>query len=170
MQTIVFHLPARLNPNPVGRITDRAKRYRAQKVIKGAKKCALCGRPALDVMHLDGNEDHGEQKNLAYGCRSCNVKLADGFKRIAAGNKTLLWLALHRQYNPGSGVPSFAQYAWAVSNHSRGSHDPGNRPWYPGLPHGIGGAIIHATPKSKRIEYAGRIAGIKASRRESVPF
>lgn len=143
-QTINFY-------KPVNKITDRAKRYRAQGAVTGPKKCAICGKGGkLDVMHLDGNESNGEKRNLAYGCRSCNVKLAHGFKRAGAGKKT-------RQYNPGSGVPSFAQYAWAVSNHSKGAHDEG-------------GAIIHATPKRKRVEYAKRIAGIKDSRRESVPF
>ena len=63
-----------------------------------------------------------------------------------------------RQYNPaGDKVPTFQQYAWGVSNHERGAHDEG-------------GAIIHATPRSKRIEYARRIAAIKASHKQSVPF
>jgi hypothetical protein len=62
-----------------------------------------------------------------------------------------------QQYNPSSGVPTFQQYVWAVTHHSRRSHDEG-------------GAIIHATPKSKRVEYAHRIADIKRSRRSEVPF
>jgi hypothetical protein len=94
-------------------------------------------------MHLDGNESHGEAANLAYGCRSCNGKLAAAFKAIGAGRPT-------NQYNPASGgVPTFQQYAWAVSNHTRTEHDEG-------------GAVIHATPKHKRIEYARRIAAGKA--------
>jgi hypothetical protein len=101
-------------------------------------------------MHLDGNESNGETANLAYGCRSCNTTLAHAFKRIGAGVPT-------RQYNPSSGVPTFGQYAWAVTQHSRGAHDEG-------------GAIIHATPRYKRIEYARRIADIKHSRRDAVPF
>ncbi len=125
-------------------ITDRAKRYRAQNAVSGPRKCVLCGsRDDLGVMHLDGNESHGEPANLAYGCRSCNGKLAAAFKRIGAGRPT-------NQYNPSSGVPTFAQYAWAVSNHARGSHDQG-------------GAVIHATPKHKRIEYARRIAAGKTA-------
>jgi len=101
-------------------------------------------------MHLDGNESNGEPENLAYGCRSCNTRLAHAFKRVGAGVPT-------SQYNPSSGVPMFAQYAWAVTHHSRGAHDEG-------------GAVIHATPKSKRIEYARRIAEIKRVRRGEVPF
>ena len=119
-------------------ITDRAKRYRAQNNVTGQRKCVLCGsRSDLGVMHLTGNESHGERENLAYGCRSCNGKLAAAFKALNLGKPT-------NQYNPSSGVPTFEQYMWAVSNHSRGAHD-------------AGGAVIHATPKHKRIEDARRI-------------
>ncbi len=122
-------------------ITDRAKRYRAQSAVEGPRVCVICGtRPErIDVMHLDGNESHGEKANLAYGCRSCNGKLAAAFKKIGAGRPT-------NQFNPAGGkVPTFEQYAWAVSQ-DRHSGDKGEH-----------GAIIHATPKSKRTEYAKRI-------------
>jgi len=123
------------------KITDRAKRYRAQKVKLGAKKCALCGKGGkLDRMHLTGNEDHGEKENIAYGCRSCNVSLGAAFKKLKLGKPT-------NQYNPASkGYPTLKQYMWAVSNHTRGAHDEG-------------GAVIHATPKHKRVEYARAILG-----------
>lgn len=100
-------------------------------------------------MHLDGNEADGEPDNLAYGCRSCNARLAHAFARIGAGVPT-------QQYNPGS-VPTFQQYVWAVTRHTRAAQDEG-------------GKIIHATPRAKRIEYARRIADIKQSRRGEVPF
>lgn len=120
-------------------LTDRALRYRAQKNVTGPKRCVLCGSTKdLGVMHLDGNESNGERANLAYGCRSCNGTLGHAFKTVGAGRLT-------HQYNPSAGVPTFQQYMWAVSNHERKAHDQG-------------GAIIHATPKSKRIEYARRIA------------
>ena len=126
-------------------ITDRAKRYRAVNAVAGPMVCVICGakpvgaRP-LDVMHLSGNESDGDKKNLAYGCRSCNGKLAAAFKRIGAGVKT-------KQYNPAAGgVPSLAQYMWAVSQQNHSGE------------HGEAGAIIHATPKSKRVEYAKAIA------------
>ncbi len=89
-------------------------------------------------MHLTGNESHGEVANLAYGCRSCNGVLASAFKTLKLGRPT-------NQYNPAKKtIPTFEQYMWAVSNHTREAHDEG-------------GAVIHATPKSKRIEYARRI-------------
>jgi hypothetical protein len=147
--TTVITNPSR---KPVGEITDRAKRYRAQSNVPGPKKCVICGKNPgkLDVMHLSGDESDGARKNLAYGCRSCNGKLAAAWKRAGSPVRT-------RQYNPSSGVPSFQQYAWAVANHERGAHDEG-------------GAIIHATPRSKRIEYAKRIAASRSERRDSVPF
>jgi hypothetical protein len=147
-------MPARAN------LTDRAKRYRAQSAVRGARRCVLCGaRGRLDVMHLDGNEANGDPRNLAYGCRSCNGKLAAAFKRIGAGVPT-------NQYNPrAGGIPTFGQYCWAVSQQRHSGE------------HGEAGAVIHATPKSKRIEYAGRIADIKrgergnpVSRRNIWPF
>jgi hypothetical protein len=131
-------------------VTDRAKRYRAQNAVTGPRKCVICGsRSDLGVMHLTGNESHGEAANLAYGCRSCNGKLAAAFKSIGAGRPT-------NQYNPAKGVPTFEQYMWAVTHHTRTEHDEG-------------GAVIHATPKHKRIEYAKRIASGK-SRENPWPF
>jgi hypothetical protein len=147
----------KLNPGANrGEVTDRAHRYRAQKNVTGPRKCVLCGSTRnIDVMHLDGNESHDEKKNLAYGCRSCNGKLAAAFKRAGMGRPT-------NQYNPaGSTVPTFGQYAWAVSQGGPRGHrlDTGSA-------HDEAGAVIHATPKHKRIEYARRIAeGQRARRR-----
>jgi hypothetical protein len=151
-------------------LTDRAKRYRAQKNVTGPKKCVLCGsKRDLGVMHLDGDEAHGERKNLAWGCRSCNQILSHAFKRVGAGKRT-------KQFNPSQGVPTFEQYVWAVRQGPGGTHKGpylGRGKWAKG-PHDEAGAIIHATPKHKRIEYAARIAGLKAERgtggRDVVPF
>jgi len=100
-------------------------------------------------MHLTGNESHGERENLAYGCKSCNGKLGAAFKAIGAGRPT-------NQYNPSKGVPTFEQYAWAVTQGNRKHYVRGSG-WVPGA-HDEAGAIIHATPKHKRIEYAKAIA------------
>ena len=93
--TTVITNPSR---KPVGEITDRAKRYRAQSNVPGPKKCVICGKNPgkLDVMHLSGDESDGDSKNLAYGCRSCNGKLAAAWKRAGSPVRT-------RQYNPASG-------------------------------------------------------------------
>jgi len=79
--------------------------------------------------------------------------MKNGFKRIT---KVRGGLKAGEKSNP-SGVPTFKQYAWAVAHHEREAHDEG-------------GAVIHATPKHKRVEYARRIAEIKGSRRGDVPF
>ena len=154
-QTYTVTRVTRINPprKPVDEITDRAKRYRAQGAVPGPKKCVICGRNPgrLQVMHLSGDESDGDKKNLAYGCRSCNMILSAAWKDLGSPVRT-------RQYNPsGNAIPTYRQYAWAVSNHERGAHD-------------AGGAVIHATPRSKRIEYARRIAESRRARRDSVPF
>lgn len=156
----------RFNPSHRRNLTDRALRYRAQHNVKGPKRCVLCGsRQDLGVMHLDGNESNGEARNLAWGCRSCNQVLSAAFKRIGAGRRT-------KQYNPSSGVPTFEQYAWAVTHHHKGAYLGGGQ-WGEGE-HDEGGAIIHATPKHKRIEYAKRLATFRSGRRggraSEVPF
>jgi hypothetical protein len=153
------------NPRHGGEVTDRAKRYRAQKAVKGPKECVLCGSTQdLGVMHLDGDESHGEPANLAWGCRSCNQRLSAGFKRAGAGRRTA-------QYNPSSGVPTFKQYAWAVTQGPGGSHHgPYSGGGFAAGAHDEAGAIIHATPKFKRIEYAQRLASGRSARREEVPF
>ena len=146
--TQVIHFNPR---KPVDDITDRAKRYRANEDVQGPKKCVFCGKRGDMVLHLSGDESDGERKNLAWGCRSCNGKLSAAWKRLGSPVRT-------RQYNPsGKMPPTYQQYAWAVAHHDRGAHDEG-------------GAIIHATPRSKRIEYARRIAETRSERRDAVPF
>jgi len=60
----------------------------------------------------------------------------------------------------GSGIPTFKQYAWAVSQHCLG------RDSHCGA-HDEGGAIIHATPEAKRRQYATQIADMKTKRGRS---
>ena len=68
---------------------------------------------------------------------------------------------LDRSMRANPGVPTYQQYAFAVSTHTRGEHDEG-------------GAIIHATPPAKRREYAQKIADEKSrrgtGRKSEVPF
>jgi hypothetical protein len=56
-------------------------------------------------------------------------------------------------------APSFAQYAWAVSQGGPGGHH-----YETGGAHDEAGAVIHATPKHLRRQYAKDIAAGKASR------
>jgi hypothetical protein len=80
-------------------------------------------------------------------------------KKIHALTARIEKLSSQMAYNPSSGVPTFEQYSWAVSQQRHSGE------------HGEAGAVIHATPKSKRTEYARRIlAGVTKSRRDEVPF
>lgn len=82
---------------PVLRITDRAKRYRAQ--ADGVrplppKQCGLCGsRRNVGVDHINGRESDGAPENLMWACKSCNGKKASVLRRARIGTKT-------RQFNP----------------------------------------------------------------------
>jgi hypothetical protein len=67
---------------------------------------------------------------------------------------------LRRKVNPT--VPTFSQYAWAVSQGTGGRNSSGE--------HDEAGAVIHATPKAKRREYARRLASSRRQRRDVVPF
>ncbi len=75
-------------------ITDRAKRYRANRCKKKAKFCETCGsRQNLLIGHRDGNESNGRPYNLGTFCKSCNGKDAAADKKAGRGVRT-------RQYNP----------------------------------------------------------------------
>ncbi len=131
-------------------ITDRAHRYRAQKLAPaGRKVCAYCGSTRFLVPdHIDGVPDHTTRSNLQWLCKSCNTAKGAAFAKAGRGRLT-------NQYNPASGeVPTLKQYSWAVANHQDGAHDEG-------------GAIIHATPPDVRSEYARAMAGkSKRTKRE----
>jgi len=142
---------------PVSKITDRAKRYRANHPAirpRGPKVCALklpngriCrSRRFVTVHHRNGDESDFSRRNLCWACKSCNTR--DGAKkaRLGIGKRT-------RQYNPDKkgGAKNIAEYAIAAASHTRGAHDEG-------------GAIIHHTPKSKRRFYAREFADIKRQR------
>jgi hypothetical protein len=155
---------------PVGQITDRAKRYRAnQPACKpgGSKKCIYCGRRKnVEVHHLDGNEDNGKRTNLAWACRPCNTAIGAEFKKAGLGKRT-------RQYNPrkrrGRGDPAFTQFAWAVNvicrrrDEARGlcsrSSDPLTKQAV---------EIIRSTPLDVRRAYARRARSMR--RGSEVPF
>jgi hypothetical protein len=156
---LVVPNPACGGVKPVHLISDRAKRYRANHPDcrpVGPKQCQFCGsRRNVEVHHLNGNEDDGAPRNLAWACRACNTKIAVAHKRAGKGKRT-------RQFNPTPGkVPTYQQYKRAVSLHVRGEFDEG-------------GAIIHATPPDVRSGYARMIAAEKRKRgthrRSEVPF
>jgi len=120
-------------------ITDRAKRYRANApecCPPPPRRCELChSRRFIVVDHIDGDESNGSPENLRWLCKSCNTKLGLAMARAGIGKRT-------RQRNPGA--RTLAQYAEAVSQHTRGQHD-------------AGGEIIHDTSKETRRKFAAEI-------------
>jgi hypothetical protein len=180
-------------------ITDRAKRYRAQRnKPPGPKRCNFCrSRKNVGIDHISGNESHGQPENLLYLCKSCNALKAVQQARNRIGVRT-------RQYNGRR--PSFSRYQNAVEVIlGLSSGDVGeatdviaitppadrvtyaeklklgrNPPSFAQYAHGVsihrrgakdeGGAIIHATPPGTRSRYARQIAEIKRQRRGVVPF
>lgn len=128
----------------VSQITDRAKRYRGNvNMPRGEKRCAACGRKPnrIDVMHVDGHEKNNAPENLMYGCRSCNVKMANTLRRAGMGTKT-------RQFNPSAGAQTLAQWVTAVMS-MKGESDQ--------IPLGEAIDIIRATPAGRRSSFAKQI-------------
>lgn len=93
-------------------LTDRAKRYRAQRAIEQPdSRCIYCGIPgARCVDHINGREDDQQSANLARACQSCNTAKGLLFARLGMGQRT-------RQYNPkhkAAGADNLAQWVMAV--------------------------------------------------------
>jgi hypothetical protein len=100
MKTIIRKRRIRLQNaalRPVGEISDRAKRYRANSEENrppGPKVCGFCGaRRNVIVGHLNGVEDDGGPDNLMWTCKRCNAQQAALFKRLGLGKRI-------RQMNP----------------------------------------------------------------------
>lgn len=181
-------------------VTDRAKRYRAQKnQPPGPRICNFDGsRKNVDVDHISGNENEGDVENLIYLCRSCNV--AKGV--VQARNKIGVRTA---QFNPtkAASFTEFKNAAEILTGRKKGNAakataairatPPAKRAEYaqriaknppPDFKqyvrgvilhqrgaHDEGGKIIHATPRELRRKYAEEIADIKRRRRGSeIPF
>jgi hypothetical protein len=125
---------------PVSEITDRAKRYRAQRnPPPPPKQCGFCGkRRTVEIAHVNGVEDDGEPENLMWTCRACNSTMAVILKNAGLGKRT-------RQYNPGR-RPSQAEYAAAIKV-MRGL-------WPGDVSKAV--ATIRATPPSVRSAYTAK--------------
>lgn len=126
---------------PSSQITDRAKRYRAQRnAPPGRKICNFCAsRENVDIDHVTGNEGEGEAADLIYLCRPCNTRKGIVQARNRIGRRT-------RQYNPVR-IPTFAQFKrHAAALLGVGPGDPAEAT-----------AAIRETPPAKRAEYAERI-------------
>lgn len=142
---------------PVRLLTDRAKRLRARRSPPdGPKRCHYCGAAKpRDIDHVDGNESHGQRHNLAWACRTCNTRKGVAFRDRGRGVRT-------RQFNPAGGARNLAQYVQAVMA-LRGEGDMK-------LSDAI--AMMHATPHTKRAEFAAEIWRRRRARGsdKKVPF
>jgi uncharacterized protein YlaI len=179
---------------PARQITDRAKRYRANRnPPPGRKKCQFCAsRKNVDIDHVSGHEADDSPANKMFLCRSCNTRKGIMQARNRIGTRT-------RQFNPQP-APSFAAYCRAArilvgenpgdvgaATATIQATTPERRaafadriaasnpaPTFEQYIHGVvshqrgardeGGAIIHATPPALRSRYAGEIAAIKQKR------
>ena len=137
-------------------LTDRAYRYRANAAMPaGEKRCALCGNPGrVEVGHVDGHEENTAPENLFWTCRPCNVKSGNHMRKHGMGRLT-------RQYNPSGGAKNLAQWLTAVTsmkgeNSAMSVHDAV--------------AVIHATPASKRSEFARQIWAARRSKNPDWSF
>ena len=102
--------PASGTMRPVELITDRAKRYRANRnPPEGPRRCGFCwASNPRDIDHIDGDEGNGAPNNLQYLCRSCNTKKGITQARAKVGKRT-------RQRNPAPVKPlRYAEYLRAV--------------------------------------------------------
>lgn len=84
---------------PASQITDRAKRYRANKVKPmGPRRCTFCAsRQNIDIDHITGDEADNDPGNLMYLCRPCNTTKGIIQAKNRIGVRT-------RQYNPAKPV------------------------------------------------------------------
>lgn len=83
---------------PVHKLTDRAKRYRANsKELRppDPKQCGFCGRRRnVGVHHITGNESDLDKQDLMWACKRCNAAVATRMRAAGLGKLT-------RQFNAG---------------------------------------------------------------------
>jgi hypothetical protein len=122
-------------------LTDRAKRYRAQRNRPpGPKRCNFCtSRRNVDIDHISGDESDGEPENLCWLCRVCNSTKAFVQARNKIGVRT-------RQYNPTSRtLQKFRHAASVLLGRIKGDVAAAT-------------AYVRGTPPEKRAEFAAQMA------------
>jgi len=87
---------------------------------------------------VDGDEGHWDPENLMWSCRPCNVIVGIVFRDCGIGRRT-------RQFNPQTqGAQTLGQWIQAVQGmRGESNMDPA-----------AAIAIVHATPASRRSEFA----------------
>lgn len=124
---------------PAHELTDRAKRYRAQRNRPaGPRRCNFCtSRRNIDVDHITGDETDGGEENLIYLCRTCNTVKGIVQARNRIGVRT-------RQFNPSGGFRAFRNAALVLMGIQPGDAAAAT-------------AEIRATSPAQRIAYGDRL-------------
>lgn len=129
---------------PVEKITDRAKRYRAnQDVAAGPAVCGYCGSTqSMGVDHIDGDESHGDSFNLIWACKPCNMRKAHVLAAAGMGRPT-------NQYNPARGRGARDISEWARASDVLRGYARGD----------VGRAVrtVQATPPALRRQFGARL-------------
>lgn len=134
-----------------GKVSDRARRYRAVACRPPGKNCYFCGRPErslpepLHVAHIDGDERNSVDYNYGLTCRSCNAIVAHVMKDAGLGRRAV-------QYNPSAGAKSVGQWLAAVMS-MKGESDQ--------MPVDVAVDMIHATPAATRSRFAQEIWSLR---------
>jgi hypothetical protein len=143
----VFRIRMNGPRKPVSKITDRAKRYRANaKDVRppAPKQCGFCGRRRnVGVHHIYGDEADGAPDNLMWACKRCNAAIAALMKRLGLGKRV-------KQYNPPARRGSQREYMKAYGDAikvMRGQFDGDVS---------AAMATIRATPREVRSAYTSR--------------
>jgi len=141
-------------------ITDRAQRYRAQKLLPvDGEHCLLCGSTRFLVSdHWDGHPDHTNPGNLEVLCKSCNTAKGAAFAKTGRGRLT-------NQFNPtkGGGAANVGEWmnaVGAITPHV----DRGDRGLVSTMSTRDAVDMIRATSQSKRRDFAAKM------RRRSNPW
>lgn len=126
---------------PASQLSDRAKRYRANRnPPPGPKRCNFCARRRnVDIDHISGDEADEAPENLMYLCRPCNTRKAITQSRNRIGVRTA-------QYNPFR-IPTFAEFKHRAAVLL--GLTPGDA--------AAATAAIRATPPDVRTKYADKI-------------
>jgi hypothetical protein len=156
--------PGRAGRKEAAMVTDRCRRLRANAhPPPGPKICAWCGtKRGIEVAHISGNESDGGRYNLAWVCRSCNVRCGNTLRAAGLGRATV-------QFNPAEaqGAQSLGQWLVAIASMKGESTT---------MPVAAAVALIRATDPETRSQFAQEIWRLRrqrygpTGRSDAVPF
>lgn len=77
-------------------ITPNSQRRRARKLYQGLGDCELCGKPAVDRHHKDGNTGHNAFDNIQNLCRRCHMEVDGRLAKLIEAGKITRVISLPR--------------------------------------------------------------------------